>query len=422
MEKMELAEQKLRKYHQEHILPFLQNSNEQKKEELIDQILQMDIEEIMHLYEQALQPIQYQNTTIEPVVSKNKETLSVEEKKTYTKLGEEVIKRGEYAVATMAGGQGTRLGCHGPKGKFKLDVGENGKYLFEILAENLILANNKYETVIPWHIMTSKENNQETVDFFMKQNYFGYPKEKITFFTQGELPLISKEGKLFIGEDGKIKEASDGNGGIFTSLKKHHLLEKMEKEGTKWIFIGGVDNVLLQMADPMIIGLTIAQNNSIGAKSTKKAYPSEKVGVYCKKNGKPAIIEYTEFPGNMAEAVNDNGELLFGDSNIMCNLFHINCLKKIAEKKLPYHKAFKKANYLEENGNLVEVTEPNAFKFESFMFDSFDLVDNISILCDKREENFAPVKNAEGKDSPETAKALYEAYWNKKRKCEQNRA
>ena len=106
----------------------------------------------------------------------------------------------------------------------------------------------------------------------------------------------------------------------------------------------------------------------------------------------------------------------------MCNLFHINCLKKIAEKKLPYHKAFKKANYLEENGNLVEVTEPNAFKFESFMFDSFDLVENISILCDKREENFAPVKNAEGKDSPETAKKLYEAYWNKKCECEQNRA
>ena len=407
----EMAEKKLKEYNQEHILSYLSTCTEEKRKELEEQILRIDIEEIMNLYRKALEPVEFKNVKIEPVKSINKESINKEEKEKYIKLGEEIIKNGEYAVATMAGGQGTRLGCNGPKEKFKLQVGKNGKYLFEILADNLKLANEKYNTVIPWYVMTSRENNQETVDFFEEKNYFDYPKEKITFFAQGELPLISEQGKLLLDENGNIKEASDGNGGIFESLKKHNLLEKMEKEGTKWVFIGGVDNVLLQMADPMVIGITIAQNNLIGAKSTKKAYPSEKVGVYCKKNGKPAIIEYTEFPGNMAEAVDKNGELLFGDSNIICNLFSLDLLKKIAEKKLPYHKAYKKANYLDDNGNLVKVTEPNAFKFESFMFDSFELVNDISILRDKREENFAPVKNAEGKDSPETAKKLYEEYW-----------
>ena len=57
--------------------------------------------------------------------------------------------------------------------------------------------------------MTSKENNDETVRFFEVNNYFGYTKELIKFFKQGELPMLDKEGKILIAEDGLIKQAAD---------------------------------------------------------------------------------------------------------------------------------------------------------------------------------------------------------------------
>ena len=142
-----------------------------------------------------------------------------EQRKKFDKLGEETVKNGEYAVVTMAGGQGTRLGHPGPKGTFKLDVYGKGKYLFEILVDNLKEAKQKYGVTIPWYIMTSKENHDETVDFLEKNNYFGYDKKYVTIFTQSELPLIDEQGKLLMNKDMKIKEGSDGNGGVFSSLR-----------------------------------------------------------------------------------------------------------------------------------------------------------------------------------------------------------
>ena len=140
-----------------------------------------------------------------------------------TNLGEKEIVSGQYAVVTMAGGQGTRLGHTGPKGTFKLDVYGKGKYLFEILAENLKEANKKYNTIIPWYIMTSRENNDQTQEFLEKNNYFGYDKNSVMLFEQGELPLVDTNGKMLIGKDMKVKEASDGNGGVFCITKNKQV-------------------------------------------------------------------------------------------------------------------------------------------------------------------------------------------------------
>ena len=315
----------------------------------------------------------------------------------------------------MAGGQGTRLGYPGPKGTFKLDVYGKGKYLFEILTENLKEATQKYGVTIPWYIMTSKENNQETVDFFEKHNYFGYDKNYVTIFEQGELPLVDTEGKLLIGKDLKIREASDGNGGTYASLRTSGALADMKERGIKWIFIGGVDNVLIKMVDVTLLGMAKERNVQIAAKSVVKANPHEKVGVFCRMNGHPKVIEYTELPEKMAEEVDSNGELKFGESNIVCNLYTIDAVEKVSKEILMYHTAFKKNSYIDENGKEVVPTEPNSYKFESFIFDAFEFFDDIAILRGKREDDFAPVKNKEGVDSPKTAKELYEKYWNRQK-------
>ena len=288
--------------------------------------------------------------------------------------------------------------------------------MFEILTETLKDANRKYGVVIPWYIMTSKENNAATVEFLEKHNYFGYPKENVIIFKQSELPLVDVNGKLLISKDMKIKEASDGNGGTYSSLRASGCLANMKERGVKWIFIGSVDNALLKMVDPILLGLTIKNGAEIASKSVVKANPHERVGVFCKMNGHPKVIEYSELPEKMAEERDDMGELRYGESHIMCNLYSINALEKASKEILMYHTAFKKNSYIDENGKEVIPPEPNSYKFESFIFDAFEFFDDITILRVEREEEFAPVKNKEGADSPKTAKELYEKYWERQKR------
>lgn len=414
MDKNEEIIELLKIYNQEHIINCLNKLEGKQRDELINQLEKIDFGQLMELYDNTKKDIKIKENKIEAIKYLDKYKLTKNEKDGFDELGEKVIVSGKYAVVTMAGGQGTRLGHTGPKGTFKLDVYGKGKYLFEILVENLKEANRKYNSIIPWYIMTSKENNDETKDFLEKNNYFGYDKNSVMLFKQGELPLVDINGKILIDKDFKVKEASDGNGGVFSSLRTTGMLTDMKERGIEWIFIGGVDNAILKMADVTLLGMAISENVQIASKSVVKANPHERVGVFCKMNGHPKVIEYSELPEKMAEEVDDNGELKYGESHIMCNLFTIDAIEKISKEPLIYHSAFKKNSYIDENGKEIIPNEPNSYKFESFIFDSFELFDDIAILRGKREEDFAPVKNMEGVDSPKTAKELYEKYWEKR--------
>lgn len=285
------------------------------------------------------------------------------------------------------------------------------KSLFEILCESLKEKNIKYNVIIPWYIMTSRENNEQTIEFFEKNNYFDYPKEYIKFFVQGELPMVNQEGKIILNENGLIKLAADGHGGIFEAIFRNKIIEDMKQKNVEWIFIGPIDNPLVKMIDEVFIGITVDKKVLMAGKSLVKANPNEKVGVFCKKNGKPSVIEYTEISEELANKKDSKGELLFAESHINCNMFNIKALDIIGNRKLPYHSAFKKAKYLDENGKIVNPEEPNCYKFESFIFDSFNKIDKMAIVRVKREEEFAPVKNKTGVDSAETAKEAYIKYY-----------
>ena len=407
MNKIEKAKEILKKYDQNHV--------KVENEEDADQILKIDFEQLKELHEHATDQIIIDDIeNIEPVKAINPQKIDKSELEEYIKLGENEIKSGKFAIGIMAGGQGTRLGHNGPKGTFKMELNEETKSLFEVIAEKLKDAHKKYNVILNCYIMTSPENNDETIKFFEDNNYFGYPKENIIFFEQGEMPLIDKEGKLIIGENGKIKLASDGNGGIFYSMAKDGVIKDMRKKGIEWMFIGSVDNLLVKYVDTLLLGIAISKNVKIATRTIIKNSPYEKVGVLCKKNGKIKVIEYTEIPKKMRFAVDENGEMIYGESHIMCNLFHIDAIEKASTKELKYHIAVKKTNYLNEKGELVIPEEENCYKFEKFIFDTFGLFDDIAILRGVREEDFAPIKNKKGVDSPETAKKLYEDYISKK--------
>lgn len=416
MDKRDEAIKKLKEHNQEHILNTLEtmgklgNISENVKKELYEQILEVDFEQLRELYENTKKELEYIKKQIEPIEYLEQDKLTKEQKEEFRNLALEVVENNQYAVVTMAGGQGTRLGHNGPKGTFKLDIFGKGKYLFEILTEKLKEANKKYRIELCWYIMTSSENNEETKSFLEKNNYFGYNKEKVVIFKQAQLPLVDTEGKILLDKNVKIKEAADGNGGIYSSLRNTGCLAKMKEDGIKWIFVSGIDNSLIQMVDLDLIGLTISKGCKIGAKSIVKINPHEKAGVFCKANKKPAVIEYSEITKKMAEARDENGQLKFGEMHIICNLYSIEAIEKVSTEYLMYHHAFKKNSYLNSEAKEIIPEKENTYKFESFIFDAFQYFDEIAILRGKREDNFAPVKNKEGEDSPKTAKELYEQY------------
>ncbi len=402
----------LKKYGQEHLLNHYNNLDEKKKEILLNQIHHIDFELVKKLYDSTKEQKTSTSDKITPIEYLDKFKLN-DQYKYYESIGKKAIKEGKLAAVTMAGGQGTRLGHSGPKGTYDIGL-DSHKSLFELLADNLKEEGKKYGVMIPWFIMTSRENNKDTVEFFEKHRYFGYKKDKnIFFFEQGELPMMDTEGKILIGEDGLIKLAADGHGGIYESLVKSKMTKKMRELGIEWVFIGGVDNCLVKMVDPVLMGIAIDKKVTVACKSVVKANPHEKVGVFCRKNGKPNVIEYSEITDDMAEATDENGELLYGESHILCNLFSIDAIERMGAEPLPYHVAFKKAKYIDKDGNLVVPDSPNAYKFEAFLFDAFGEVDDMAVLRVKREEEFAPVKNSDekGVDCPKTARELYKKFY-----------
>lgn len=412
-EKLKQVKEIVTEYGQEQLLDaYNRIENDEEKQAFLNSILTIDFKRIKELYEERNKTATYAESKIEPIEYVDKSKMSEEEYEECLKIGTELIKSGKLAIVTMAGGQGTRLGHSGPKGTFDLGL-DSHKSIFEILTDTIKEAREQYNVDIPWYIMTSEENNAATVSFFEKNNYFGYPKSCITFFKQGKLPMVSTDGKILIDEKGKIKEAADGHGGIFNSLLKEGMVYDMKARNIEWVFIGGVDNVLVKPVDPVLIGLAVKKNVLAAGKSIVKANPHEKVGVFCKRNGRPSVVEYSEISEEMAEELDENGELKYGESHILCNLFSLKAIDNISKMKLPYHIAFKKAKYIDKDGNLVVPEKPNAYKFEAFLFDAFESLDDIAILRVKREEEFAPVKNAQGTDSPETARKLYTDFHNK---------
>ena len=404
------AKEILKKYNQEHILNFYEELDNEQKEKLINQILDIDFEEIITLYNNSLIEEKL-SEKITPLKHYEKQELTKKQIDKYTKIGEKIIKANKFAVVTMAGGQGTRLGYKGPKGTYPLELENGKKSLFQIMCEDIQRANEKYGITIFWFIMTSKENDKLTKQFFEQNSYFGYPKEKIKFFTQGKLPIINTEGKLILDRLDYIKEGSNGNGNVFDSMEKNKIIDLMKSLKIQWVSFGGIDNVLLKNVDPLFLGMTIDKKMQIASKSIFKKEALENTAVYCKKNGKPAILDYINIDMKITQKKDTNGKYLYREANMLSHIMNIKAIQKVSKIKLRYHRAYKKNDYINEEGVKKVPSKPNTFKFENFIFDAFSYFDDMLLLRVNQDEEFAPIKDFTGIYSPETAKEKYEKYW-----------
>lgn len=404
------AKEILKKYNQEHLLYFYNDLTNDEKEILLNDILDLDFDKILTLYTNSLKPNTPQYV-ISPLEHFEKEQLSNKLINKYIKIGEKELKKNTYAVVTMAGGQGSRLGYQGPKGTYEIKFNIGKKSLFELACDTLKKANNLYGITLFWYIMVSPENKKQTIDYFKQHNYFGYPKEYITFFIQDTIPLIDVNGKIVLQDYYKIKEVSNGNGNVFKAMKKYNIITDMKKKNIKWVFFAGIDNILTKHVDPLFLGMTIDCKMQVGSKSIFKKDPLSNTAVYCRKNGRPAILDYDEIDLNLSETKDKNGAFVYREANVLAHLMNIKAIEYVSTKSLPYHRAYKKNPIINEEGTKIVPTSPNTFKFENFIFDSFSFFDNILLLRVKEEEEFAPIKDFTGMYTPETAKEKYERYW-----------
>ena len=313
----------------------------------------------------------------------------------WKETGEILLGKGQVAAFLVAGGQGSRLGFDGPKGMFDIGLPSH-KSLFQLQAERLQNLAARVEHPIPWCIMTSPLNHEATVNFFTEHNFFGYARENIRFFEQGTICALDPDGKAIVDENNRLALVPDGNGGCFRALAQSGTLAWLIERGVRYVFLYSVDNALCRICDPAFIGALASEGRSMSAsKVVHKAGANEKVGIFALQNGKPGVVEYSDLPEQYRDMTNPDGSLVFDGGNLAIHLFKTEGLRKLQTGKLPWHTARKTVCGIEK-----------CWKFEQFLFDAFPLLGTMMPFGVIREEEFSPVKNAEGNDSPKTARTM----------------
>lgn len=318
-------------------------------------------------------------------------------------VGLDLLSKDKVAAVLLAGGQGSRLGFKGPKGMF--DIGVTRELtIFEQQMNNISEVNARTGRHFHIFIMTSRQNNDRTVAFFKSKNYFGYPRDRVHFYIQDCAPTCDYNGKVFLDEKHRVSLAPNGNGGWYSSLVNSGLGRILERDNVEWLNVYSVDNVLQRICDPAFIGATILKRCRCGAKVVKKACAEEKVGVLCNEDGKPSIIEYYEMSEQLKHKMK-KGELVYRYGVTLNYLFNVHDLNGTLSGKLPYHLANKAIPHM-ENGERVTPSEPCGYKLETLVVDMVKMMGSCLAFEVDREREFAPVKNAEGCDSVETAREL----------------
>ena len=407
--------QKYEKAGQGHVFQYWEELKPAEQGAIYKQLAPIDPEHINKITETALNPPAETEEEKNPKLEQlpDSVTSSVIDSKEgdlnkWYDSGLKLISENKVGVVLMAGGQGTRLGSSAPKGCFDIGL-PSKKSLFQLQAERIgklqNLASktyNKEDVSVPWYIMTSGPTRKPTEQFFEENKYFGLNRNNVIFFEQGVLPCISNDGKILLENKGKVAVAPDGNGGLYQALISSGVVQDMDKRGIKHVHAYCVDNCLVRVADPTFIGFSAEKDVEIATKVVRKRNAAESVGLIMQKNGKPAVVEYSEIDQELAEAKDskDSGLLKFRAANIVNHYYSFRFLESIPDwaHKLPHHVAKKKIPCVNDKGEQIKPEKPNGIKLEQFVFDCFPFLpmDKFACMEVKREDEFSPLKNAKG--------------------------
>ena len=318
-------------------------------------------------------------------------------------LGEEALRAGRVAAFVVAGGQGTRLGYDGPKGTYPVTPVLK-KTLFNVFADKLRAAGLRYGKPLHWFIMTSHINHAATEAFFKDNSFFGLAESQVHFFRQGRMPAVSFDGTILLEDKHRIAMSPDGHGGSLRALQRSGAVDLMQREGIDILSYFQVDNPLVRFIDPAFVGWHLKTRSEMSSKMVPKAYAGEKVGHFCTQRGRTVVIEYSDLPKAMQEETDASGKLRYLAGSIAIHLLDREFIRRMATgaDALPFHRADKKIPCLDAAGNVVKPEKPNGVKFEMFVFDALPFAKNPVVIETDRADDFSPVKNAEGLDSPKT--------------------
>jgi UDP-N-acetylglucosamine/UDP-N-acetylgalactosamine diphosphorylase len=390
---------------QGHIFLWWDKLSQQERNEFISQISEIDLTLLRELVNKSSEEKSLKEFKPAEVIPTPGTSEQIGRYNKMRLLGEEKLRQGKIACFVVAGGQSTRLGYDLPKGTFK--VGPiTEKSLFQFHAEKILAINMKYNTKVPWYIMTSKYNSSATKSFFEENGFFGLPREDVFFMEQGMLPSVDFDGKLILDSRNHVAVNPDGHGGVIRAIRESKALEDMKRRGIEHISYFQVDNVLVKVGDPVFLGYHAAGSADMSCKVVRKHDPEEKIGIIVEIDGKSRVVEYSELSKEDMYARNRDGSLKYSAGSIAVHIFSVDFLARLAGGKdiLPYHVAKKKIKYLNQDGKLVVPDKPNGIKFETFIFDALKESGKSVVLETKREDDFSPLKNKTGADSPETVK------------------
>ncbi|MCD8140637.1 MAG: UDPGP type 1 family protein [Planctomycetaceae bacterium] len=325
-------------------------------------------------------------------------------------IGEEQLRAGTVAAFLVAGGQGTRLGFSGPKGCFP--VGPlSGRTLFQWHAEQILARSRRYGAPIPFYIMTSRDNDDDTRRFFADNGFFGLPEGDVIFFQQEMVPCLDLHGKLMLATPSTLAMNPNGHGGALSGLLRSGALDDMRRRGIEYISYFQVDNPLVTICDPVFIGLHVLAGSDMSSKVLEKNAPDERIGVVCSQNGRPAVVEYIDLDEATQKALGADGRLKFWAGSIAIHIINTKFVEQVAGGVgLPWHQSRKKVAYF-DGETIVKPKRENALKFETFVFDALPFAGKTLNMEVAREHEFAPVKNAEGVDSVATSRQLLTRYF-----------
>lgn len=409
VDRRERLAQRFEQAGQGHVLAFADQLDAQQLSAFLDELEALDLDRLAGLIRSVLEaPARTGDLDLKPckLIDWGGGEEQIARDREAAALGEELLCQGKVAAFMVAGGQGTRLGYAGPKGRFPVGPLTN-RSLFAYHAQRVLATSRRYGRPAPFYVMTSAANRASTEQAFDEAGCFGLDREQIFFLEQGMLPALAPDGRLLLASAGSLCMSPDGHGGSLRALSVSGALDHMRARGIEEIFYFQVDNPLARILDPVFIGHHAGARADMSSKVVAKTDPAEKVGVLAEIRGRVGVVEYSDLDQDLAESHDDQGRLRFRAGNIAIHMLRHDFVTRLVQGalELPVHRADKAVPCLDEHGRQVTPESPNAIKMEMFVFDALALAERVVTQEVLREDEFAPVKNAEGSDSPATARA-----------------